>query len=109
MGSKTPPERWSDDFLDTMRGIGDPAADGAVRKVYEGGVLGPANQLLQLLVRNGQLPMSELPPGLRDYLHATGTLPPGAERAKSRRGEEICGQYAAQVVTALLCASLPLA
>lgn len=102
-------DRWSDDFLDTMRGVGDPVADSAVRKVYEQGLLGPANQLLQLLVRNDQLPLNELPPGLRDYLHDTGALPPWADRAKIHRGEEIFGQYAFQVVTALFCASLPLA
>jgi hypothetical protein len=62
--------------LDTMRGVGDPVADSAVRKVYEEGLLGPANQLLQLIVRNDQLPMNDLPPGLRDYLHTTGTFPP---------------------------------
>ena len=105
--SPAPSDRWSDDFLDTMRSVGDPVADSAVRRVYEQGLLGPSNQLLQLLVRNDQLPMNELPPGLRDYLHATSTLPPWADLAKIRRGEEIFGQYALQVVTALFCASLP--
>lgn len=109
MAANTPPDLWPDAFLDAMRDVGDPIADTAVRKVYAEGLLGPANQLLQLLVHNDQLPMDKLPPGLHDYLHSTGTFPPWADRAKIRRGEEIFGQYAFQVVTALFCASLPAA
>jgi hypothetical protein len=107
MASNTPSERWSDGVLNAMRDVGDPVADHAVRKVYEQGQLGPANQLLQLLVRNDRLPMNELPAGLRDYLLSTDIFPPWADRDKIHRGEEIFGQYAVQVVTALFCASLP--
>ncbi|HET9931565.1 MAG TPA: oxygenase MpaB family protein [Polyangiaceae bacterium] len=67
-GERSPDERWSNEFLDSMRQVGDTEADGVIRTLFQQGDVDAVNSLMATLVRNDGLPSALLPEVVRDYL-----------------------------------------
>lgn len=102
-----PPSRWSDGFLESMRQVGDPAADSVIQELFARQQIDAVNQVMQALVRNDAPPPDALPPSVRQFLDQTDDLPPWADRAAIERGQELFCRYGPQVITILNCYSLP--
>ena len=100
-------KRWTDEFLDEMRELGDPPADEAVRFLFEEGDIAAVNALLFTLIENDDPPAEQLPPIILDYINHTDDLPYWADREQISRGESLFARYGPQAFTVLLCYSLP--
>ena len=96
----------SDDFLDSMREVGDPLGDNAVG-LFASGDVNALNGLMKTLVENDQPPPEALPPVIRDYLHQSEGLPAWADPAKVKLGEEVFWRLGPEAIATLLCYSLP--
>jgi hypothetical protein len=99
--------RWSDEFLDEMRTIGDPPADAVVAALFADGEVDAVDRLMKTLVRNDGMPPKKLPRVVRDYLAATDDLPDWADPQRIRAGEQFFEVHGPVCVMALACASLP--
>ena len=101
------PQGWSSSFLDSMRGEGDPAADEAVRRLYENQAVDSVNRLLGSLLANDQAEPSGLPDEVREYLEITAELPPWADADQIAAGQVAFEQYGALALATLASVSLP--
>jgi anti-anti-sigma factor len=99
---------WNDAFMDQMRMIGDPVADGAIQALFDEGKIEAVNQLMRDLVSNDYIPPSELPPVIRNYLANTADLPVWADSSRIKRGQTLFSRYGMQMVLILFHASLPI-
>ena len=102
------PAQWTDAFLDSMRLHGDEPADRAVRTLFSGQDIHALQRLMDLLVRNDDVPHADLPPVIRDYFASTDDVEipdPDAVRA----GQELFAAYGPEITMLLACASLPFA
>jgi anti-anti-sigma factor len=107
----TPPaprQKWTNEFLDQMRMIGDPPADRAVQELFEEGEVEAVNELMRNLVSNDYVPPSDLPPAIRRYLENTTDLPAWADWSRIKRGQALFERFGVQIVTILFCGSLPI-
>jgi hypothetical protein len=102
----TPAERWSNEFLDSMRQQGDPEADGVIRDLFAQGELGAINSLMETLVRNDGLPSHLLPKVVQDYLAANARLPL-ASSAQIERAQNLFALNGPEMLVALGFYSLP--
>lgn len=103
-----PAGQWMDGLLDRMREVGDPLGDAAIAEIYQ---LGKQDQVRQALLgfgRNSDTVPADLPGRLQQYFDHSGVLPDWADPARIERGHLLLGRYQPQMVTILLCASLPL-
>lgn len=99
---------WTDEFLESMRSVGDPIADGVVAEVYATGQAARVNELLRSFHENWAAVPTDLPPLLGQYLEQSAVLPTWADGARIERGNEILGRYAPHIVVILHCWSLPM-
>lgn len=99
--------RWTDEFLDSMRDIGDPVADIAVAQVLQRGGITAVNAAMRTLVRADQQVPQELPDELKAYLAETLALPPWADQGKIERGQQVFEKWGIYIALCLYCASLP--
>ena len=107
--NSTPTQRqWSQNFLDMMRKIGDPAADQAVQELLASEQVTAVNRLMKILVTNDHVPPSDLPPVIRDYLDKTTQLPSWTDWSRIKRGQHFFERHGVQIVTILFCGSLPM-
>lgn len=85
-GALLPAERWSNEFLDSMRQVGDTEADAVIRELFAAGDVDAVNALMHTLVRNDGLPSALLPKVVRDYLAQNEAipLPDGAQMARAQ-------------------------
>ena len=100
------PTQWTDAFLDSMRLHGDEPADRAVQTLFSGQDIHALQRLMDLLVRNDDVPHADLPPVIRDYFAATDDVEipdPDAVRA----GQELFAAYGPEISMLLACSSLP--
>ena len=103
-----PNGKWSDDgFLDSLRRAGDPAADDAVRRMKEDGGDKAVNASFRMLHANDSPLPAEAPQALKDFMAATGGLPPGLDMDRLQRGEDAFVRNALPSVVVLLASSLP--
>ncbi|MDH6127389.1 oxygenase MpaB family protein [Kitasatospora sp. GP82] len=103
-----PTTGWTDELLNRMRKAGDPPADDAIAETYS---LGQQEQVRRALLgfgRNSDTAPADLPPQLQRYFEQTAVLPEWADPALMDRGHALLGRYQPQIVSILLCASLPL-
>jgi hypothetical protein len=98
---------WTDDRLDTLRTVGDPAADTAAAALFQRGDFRSANAMLAELRRNDQALPTGLPPALQDFLASTAPLPAWADPALIAAGEALFQRLGPTAVTVLFCGSLP--
>jgi hypothetical protein len=99
--------RWSDSFLDDMRGVQDPMADKVVSDLFATGQIGAANELMLTLVQNDGIPTDRLPPAVRDFLAQSGLIPDWADPKKIEAGERVFWRYGPAIIAVLHCYSLP--
>jgi hypothetical protein len=99
--------RWTDAFLDGMREVADPVADGPVAAVLDRGGVDMVNTLMRTLVRTDQPVPSELPEEIRDYLIDSLPMPEWADPEKIKRGQEVFETWGVMIAMCLFCASLP--
>ncbi len=94
-------------FLEQMRQVGDPLADGVIRRVLEEGDIALVNRILATLRLNSDPDPTDMPQYLRDYLDATSALPAWMDQQQIDIAENLFWEYGAPMITALFCASLP--
>lgn len=102
----SPAERWSNDFLDSMRKQGDPAADGVIRDLFARGDVDAVNALLDTLVKNDGLPPALLPKVVLDYLAETAKIPL-AHPEQITRAQDLFALNGPEMLVALGFYSLP--
>ncbi len=100
--------QWSDDrFLDSLRQQGDPEADQAVaRLLAEHGVMA-ANRIFPLLKADDSPLPADAPEAFREFMAATGGLPPGIDGERLTRGGQVFLRHALPSSLVLLASSLP--
>ena len=101
---------WTDQYLDSMRQIGDPEADQAIAAVFA-----ESNQqaqavlnVIESLVRNGAPTPENLPPALHGYLAMTSRVPPPV-LPRVKIGEDAFAEHGPEILCLLGCYSLPAA
>ena len=99
--------RWTDEFLEPMRTVGDPPADRTIQAVIDRGGPQALEAVLHSLARNDAVVPEDLPPAVQDYFAQTAGLPSWADPTVIAKGQEIFGRYGAEITAILLCASLP--
>jgi hypothetical protein len=100
--------RWADDaFLDTLRRAGDPEADAAVARLAADGGLASVGAMFRLLQTNDTALPADAPAPLREFLAATGRLPPGIDPARLPRGGLAFLRNSLPSIVVLLASSLP--
>jgi uncharacterized protein (DUF2236 family) len=97
--------RYVDELLEPARSIGDPPLDAVIDALARArGEEWLAGEIHAVFVSES-LPPS-LPPELRALLDDQ-QLPPWADLAKIRAGQDLFSRYGPQIVLALLCSALP--
>ena len=103
-----PTGRWSDDvFLDSLRQVGDPPADAAVRGLLEDGGGRAVGAIFGMLKANDTPLPADAPRPLRDFMAASAGLPPGLDLERLQRGGQAFLKNALPAVAVLLASSLP--
>ena len=101
-----PKERWSTEFLDSMRKQGDPEADAVIRALFAEGEVNAVNTLMETLVKNDGLPSPLLPKVVRDYLVETSKIPL-VQPKQIARAQELFGLNGPEMLVVLGFYSLP--
>lgn len=102
-------QTFTDAYLESMRQVGDPAADAVIAALFaqpDEGVK-RASQFLRGLVENDDLPDEQVDPRLRDYLEATQP-PSWADTARFELAARTFQRYAPHMVTLLNLYALPM-
>lgn len=102
-------KRWTNEFLNEMRGVADPLADDVVKSVIESGGLDEFNKMIRHLVNNRDVLPESAPKIVRDYFEQTQILPVWADREKIVRGERVFDMYGPEMIMMLFFVSLPYA
>ena len=85
-------DRWTDEFLDKMRCVGDPLADEVIMAVMQENGLDTVNKIFIHLIKNDDMVPKELPDRVQKYLDDTDDLPNWADPAKlALDGFSLCG------------------
>jgi|CXWL01.1.fsa_nt_gi hypothetical protein len=102
-------KRWTNEFLNEMRGVADPLADDVVKSVIESGGLDEFNKMIRHLVNNRDALPESMPKIVHDYFERTQILPAWADREKIVRGERVFDLYGPEMIMMLFFVSLPYA
>ncbi|MEK6753869.1 MAG: oxygenase MpaB family protein [Chloroflexota bacterium] len=102
-------KRWTNEFLNEMRGVADPLADDVVKSVIESGGLDEFNKMIRHLVNNRDALPESMPKSVHDYFEKTQILPAWADREKIVRGERVFDLYGPEMIMMLFFVSLPYA
>lgn len=102
-------KRWTNEFLNEMRGVADPLADEVVKSVIESGGLDEFNKMIRHLVNNRDALPESMPKIVHDYFEKTQILPAWADREKIVRGERVFDLYGPEMIMMLFFVSLPYA
>lgn len=102
-------KRFSDEYLESFRSVGDPSADEVIASLFaEGdGAVHRASQLLRGLVDNDDVPDSHMAPKLRAFLLQTAP-PAWADRSRIDAGARLFQRYGPHMATLLNLYSLPM-
>lgn len=102
------PAIWTDIFLDEKRRQADPLADEAMARIIADRGPGEARRLFDLLIRRIEMPLSELPPVIGDFLAATNRLPDWADKSKIELAQRLFLDHGPKFLLFQYCKSLPL-
>ncbi len=102
-------KKWTNEFLDEMRGKTDPLADDVAKAVIESGGLEEFNKLIRHLVNNRDALPDSMPKIVREYFEKTQALPEWADLNKIVRGERVFDLYGPEMIMMLFFVSLPYA
>jgi hypothetical protein len=100
-------------FLDTMRQVEDDPADRLAARIFEAPDKAQVAEVIRRLIQQRHFytaagePSPELPPSVQQYIKDTSGLPPWADPAVVRTGEQLFHLYGLSSVIVLSCASLP--
>ncbi|MBA2603289.1 MAG: DUF2236 domain-containing protein [Acidobacteria bacterium] len=100
-------DKWTDEFLASMRQEMDPPADEVIRRLFDEGGLAGLRQFHSHILRNDGIPLDGLPPYVVDYLLETAEPPAWMDRDAVRMAEEVLSSYGLIAFTVLAGASLP--
>jgi hypothetical protein len=104
----SPAERWSNEFLDSMRQVGDVEADSVVAALFDEGNVDAVNSLMTTLIRNDGLPSDKLPKVVLDYLSENAKIA-FPRSANLERAQNLFGESGPEMLVALGFYSLPAA
>jgi hypothetical protein len=99
--------RWTDDYLDSLRLLGDPAADEAVRRLMQDHETETAAVIFHRMRVNDGFAPAEHFPDLLDFFEATSRLPEDVDTDRLQRGERIFNAHLLTGALILLAKSLP--
>jgi hypothetical protein len=100
---------FTDSYLDTLRACSDPVADAVITDfVQVQGITDPQYVVQQLIQHQRTLPPAEQIPSVRAYFDTPIPLPPWADVAVLRQGQEVFRVFGVHIASALFCASLPM-
>ncbi len=100
-------QRWSNEFLDRMREVGDPVADGVIAAVVDSGETGAVDNIMRSLITNDDVVPGDMPANVRDYLVQTAQLPAWTDAEQIKKAQKIFLTYAPEIVLLLFYSSLP--
>lgn len=98
---------WTDEFLDSMRLIGDNPADQLVQELFVRQDVGQVNSIMLNLVENEGIPPGSIPDSLSGFLQSEAILPQWADRETIKAGEQLFWLHGPAIVLILFCYSLP--
>ena len=98
---------WSDALLDSKRTITDPLADEVVEKIIAERGEPEARNLFDLLIRQLETPVDQLPEVARHYLRQTNQLPEWADPEKIALAHELFIDHGPKMLLFLYYRSLP--
>lgn len=101
-------ERFTDEFLESLRGEGDGPGDRAVA-VFFAAIDAPDSPLYTMIARStgASLP-DEQAPGVAAFVKEVEPWPSWADPELVKRGQELFGDWGMQLATGLFLASLPM-
>src|SRR5215831_16315445 len=101
--------KWTNEFLDSMREIADLPADEVVAAVIDSGGLSAFNHMMQKLVNNRNEIPDSLPTVVIQFFESTQVLPAWADQEKIVQGERVFNLYGPEMITMLFFVALPYA
>jgi hypothetical protein len=99
--------KWTNEFLDPMRRIGDEPADQLIQAFFAGKEVGAINALMREMVASDAIPSKSIPEDLREFLKSVAVLPEWADVKKLKAGQELFWEHGPAMVLILFCYSLP--
>ena len=99
--------RWDDAFLDQARLRTDPLADQVIADLVQEKGLTEAKKIFDILIRNVELPLDQLPESTREYFTQTSELPSWADPQKIAWAQELFLDYGPYFMVFLYYKSLP--
>ncbi len=99
--------RWTGSVLDPMRQVCDPLADNLIASLQASGNVQSVNALMRTLVEIDQVPPGQVSPAVLEFLDTSAVLPEWADAGKIKLGERLFWRYGPQMISTLLCYSLP--
>lgn len=100
-------DKWTDEFLASMRQEMDPQADEVIRRLFDEGGLQGLRQFHNHILRNDGIPADGLPRYVAEYLEATASPPEWIDRDAVRMAEAVLTSNGLIAFTILAGASLP--
>lgn len=101
-------ELWSDEFLNHKRSLADQPADLLIEQLVNEKGKGEAKKVFDILIRNIDLPLSELPESVRQFIASTNSLPDWADPDKMKTAQQLFVDHGPKFLTFLYYKSLPL-
>ena len=98
--------RYTDDFMESLRQVGDASLDPIMEELVSGKGLGAVNEALRHAVTNANAAPESLPTNLRVWLEEHACLPPGTDRARLERASAFFVDHAVSLSAILGLASL---
>jgi hypothetical protein len=103
----TPPARWTDEFLDSMRQVTDPEADRLVADLYAEGGIGALLKLKSFLDAWDAPAPPELAAPVREFFERPVEYPPWVDFEKIRLAEDLFVSYGPVTTVTLLLNAVP--
>ncbi len=99
---------WTNAFLDQKRQVADPLADQAIGQLVDEKGIQEARKIFDLLIRNIEMPVSELPEAVRPFLEKTNQLPDWADLDAVETAHDLFLDHGPKFLVLLYYKSLPL-
>lgn len=100
--------KWTDDLLNRMEMTTDPPAEAFIEKIVRRYGPEKVKEFFDVLIRNIDMPLDFLDePWLDEFIATHGTIPPGTDMARVRRGQQVFIDYGPTFVLFLFYKSLP--
>lgn len=99
--------RYTDEFMEALRQVGDPSLDPIMQGLVAGKGLEAVNAALRTAVTNARAVPESLPADLREWLAREARLPDGVDRKRLDRASAFFVDHAVSLSAILGLASLP--